>query len=97
MDTIKYDDVSYRNGTPTRSSLSILSWESNAVEDRESIEYTESVYRLMKAYPESLTNAGTAVQYTLAARPGQSRNAPLSASEGSLMEIDKISIDDGVH
>ncbi len=29
-----------------------LLWESNDVEDRESIEYTESVFRLLKAYPD---------------------------------------------
>lgn len=29
-----------------------LLWESNAVEDRESVGYTESIFRLMKAYPE---------------------------------------------
>ena len=33
-----------------------LLWESNAVEDRESIEYTESVFRLLKAYPETVMN-----------------------------------------
>ena len=31
-----------------------LLWESNPVEDRGSIEYTESVFRLLKAYPETL-------------------------------------------
>ena len=29
-----------------------LLWESDVVEDRESIEYTEGVFRLIKAYPE---------------------------------------------
>eukprot|EP00984_Skeletonema_dohrnii_P010716 scaffold4201_cov76-Skeletonema_dohrnii-CCMP3373.AAC.3 len=33
-----------------------LLWESSAVEDRESIEYTESVFRLLTAYPETLMN-----------------------------------------
>jgi len=31
-------------------------WESNEVEDRESVEYTESVFRLLKAYPEMMMN-----------------------------------------
>ena len=33
-------------------------FESDAVEDRENIEYTESVYRLLKAYPEIVTSIG---------------------------------------
>jgi len=33
-----------------------LLWESSEVEDRESNEYTESVFRLLKAYPELMMN-----------------------------------------
>eukprot|EP00984_Skeletonema_dohrnii_P005881 scaffold2079_cov77-Skeletonema_dohrnii-CCMP3373.AAC.2 len=33
-----------------------LLWESNEVEDRGSVEYTESVFRLLAAYPETLMN-----------------------------------------
>jgi ankyrin repeat protein len=33
-----------------------LLWESNEVQDRESIEHTESVFRLLKAYPEIVMN-----------------------------------------
>eukprot|EP00984_Skeletonema_dohrnii_P012842 scaffold5242_cov107-Skeletonema_dohrnii-CCMP3373.AAC.1 len=33
-----------------------LLWESSGVEDRESNEYTESVFRLLKAYPELMMN-----------------------------------------
>ena len=33
-----------------------LLWESNVVEDRESIEYTESVFQLLKAFPETVMN-----------------------------------------
>jgi len=33
-----------------------LLWDSNAVEDRESVTYTESVFRLLKAYPETMMN-----------------------------------------
>ncbi len=36
-----------------------LLWESNSVEDRESVEYTDSVFRLLKAYPETVPNADT--------------------------------------
>ena len=32
-----------------------LLWESNEVSDRESVEYTESVLRLLRAYPETIT------------------------------------------
>ena len=35
-----------------------LLWESDQV-DRESVEYTDSIFRLLKALPETLTNAGT--------------------------------------
>ncbi len=35
-----------------------LLWESDAVEGRESIEYTESVYQLVKAYPETVMSIG---------------------------------------
>ncbi len=54
----KYDavSVSKRNG---HKKLPIdLLWESNEVEERgrESIEYTESVFRLLKAYPETVMN-----------------------------------------
>jgi ankyrin repeat protein len=54
----KYDavSVSMRNG---HKKLPIdLLLESNEVEDRdnESIEYTESVFRLLKAYPETVMN-----------------------------------------
>ena len=34
-----------------------LLWESNAVEDRESEEYTESVFRLLRAYPKTVLNS----------------------------------------
>ena len=36
-----------------------LLWESNEMEDRESIDYTDSIFRLLKAYPETLRNVGT--------------------------------------
>ena len=51
----KYDaaSVSRRN---THGKLPIdLLWESNAVEDRESVEYTGSVFQLVRAYPEMVS------------------------------------------
>ena len=48
-----------------------LLWESKAVEDRESDEYTESVFRLLKAYPETVMNVGLQLQSTLAASHSQ--------------------------
>ena len=57
--------VSKRN---THDKLPIeLLWGSDAVENRESIDYTDSVFRLLKAYPETLGNVGTQLQSTLAA------------------------------
>ena len=44
------------------------------MEDRERVEYMQSVFRLLKAYPESLRNVGTEVQSTFDVRPSQSGN-----------------------
>ena len=51
----KYDaaSVSKRN-TDGKLPIDLL-WESNAVSDRESAEYTGSVFRLVRAYPEMVT------------------------------------------
>ena len=57
----KYDiaSVSKRNA---HDKLPIdLLWESNAVEDRESIEYTGSVFQLMRAYPEMVATRNSMV------------------------------------
>ena len=54
LEKCKAASVSKRNadgGLP----IDVL-WESSAVEDRASLEYTESVFRLLKAYPETLMN-----------------------------------------
>eukprot|EP00984_Skeletonema_dohrnii_P030062 scaffold21178_cov98-Skeletonema_dohrnii-CCMP3373.AAC.2 len=50
----KYDAVSVSKRNDNGSLPIDLLWESNEVEDRESIEYTESVFRLLKAYPEAI-------------------------------------------
>ena len=48
----KYDaaSVSTRN-VDGKLPIDLL-WESNAVEERESVEYTGSIYQLLRAYPE---------------------------------------------
>jgi len=52
----KYDAVSVSKRNAHGKLPIDLLWESNAVEDRESIEYTESVFRLLTAYPEMMMN-----------------------------------------
>ena len=52
----KYDAVSVsKRNAHGKLPIDVL-WESSAVEDRESIEYTESVFRLLRAYPETVMN-----------------------------------------
>eukprot|EP00984_Skeletonema_dohrnii_P005913 scaffold2096_cov107-Skeletonema_dohrnii-CCMP3373.AAC.2 len=48
----KYDAVSVSKRNAQKKLPIDLLFESNMVEDREGIEYTESVFRLLKAYPE---------------------------------------------
>eukprot|EP00985_Skeletonema_marinoi_P018098 scaffold10048_cov66-Skeletonema_marinoi.AAC.6 len=50
----KYGAVSVSKWNAQKKLPIDLLWDSNAVEDRESIEYTESVFRLLKAYPETV-------------------------------------------
>ena len=52
----KYDAVSVSKKTIYNKLPIDLLFESNEVFDRESVEFTESVYRLLKAYPEMLMN-----------------------------------------
>ena len=52
----KYDAVSVSSrNAQNKLPIDILR-ESNSLEDRESVEYTECVFRLLKAYPETLMN-----------------------------------------
>ena len=53
----KYGAVSVSERDTHRKLPIDLLWESNAVEDRESIEYTGSVFQLLKAYPETVMNS----------------------------------------
>eukprot|EP00984_Skeletonema_dohrnii_P017704 scaffold8135_cov127-Skeletonema_dohrnii-CCMP3373.AAC.6 len=52
----KYDAVSVSKRNAQKKLPIDLLWDSNAVEDRDSVEYTESVFRLLKAYPETVMN-----------------------------------------
>ena len=52
----KYDNVSVSKRNADKKLPIDLLWESNEVLDRESIEYTESVFRLLRAYPEMMMN-----------------------------------------
>ena len=47
----KYDAASVSNRNAHGKLPFDLLWESNEVSDRESVEYTESVFRLLRAYP----------------------------------------------
>ena len=52
----KYDAISVSKRNAQNKLPIDLLWESNAVEDRESVEYTDSIFRLLKAYPELIMN-----------------------------------------
>eukprot|EP00984_Skeletonema_dohrnii_P031478 scaffold24019_cov159-Skeletonema_dohrnii-CCMP3373.AAC.3 len=52
----KYDAVSVSKRNAHKKLPIDLLWESNEVEDKESVEYTESVFRLLTAYPETVMN-----------------------------------------
>eukprot|EP00985_Skeletonema_marinoi_P006706 scaffold2911_cov73-Skeletonema_marinoi.AAC.7 len=71
----KFDAVSVSKRNAQKKLPIDLLWESSAVEveDKDSVEYTESVFRLLAAYPETLMNIG--IQKPLSAFnacPGQS-------------------------
>eukprot|EP00985_Skeletonema_marinoi_P006704 scaffold2911_cov73-Skeletonema_marinoi.AAC.5 len=64
------DAVSVSKRNPQKKLPIDLLWESNAVEveeDKESNEYVESVFRLLKAYPETLMNIGMQKQVSVSA------------------------------
>ena len=52
----KYDVISVSKRNANGKLPTHFLWESNVVEDRESIEYTEGIFRLVKAYPETVMN-----------------------------------------
>eukprot|EP00984_Skeletonema_dohrnii_P019435 scaffold9286_cov79-Skeletonema_dohrnii-CCMP3373.AAC.3 len=53
----RYDAISVSKRNADKKLPIDLLWESNEVLDRESIEYTESIFRLLKAYPEMMLNS----------------------------------------
>jgi hypothetical protein len=60
----EFDAVSVSKQNAKKELPIHLLWESSdrVVLDRESIEYTESVFRLLRAYPESLMNIDVQMQ-----------------------------------
>ena len=71
----KYDAVSVSKRNVDGKLPIELLWENNVVEDRESVEYTDSVFRLLRAHPETLTNVGADdVQTALASCSGHIGN-----------------------
>eukprot|EP00986_Skeletonema_menzelii_P010992 scaffold5514_cov139-Skeletonema_menzelii.AAC.1 len=55
----KYDALSVsKQNVHGKLPINLL-WESDAVEDRESVEYTESIFRLLRAYPEMVMTSNT--------------------------------------
>jgi len=57
-----YDAVSVSTRNAQKKLPIDLLWESNKVPDRESVEYTEGVFRLLKAYPETLVNIDSTME-----------------------------------
>ncbi len=52
----KFDAMSVSKRNAQKKLPIDLLWESEAVGDRESIEYTDCVFRLLSAYPETAMN-----------------------------------------
>jgi len=69
----KYDAVSVSTRNAHGKLPIDLLWESNDVLDRDSVEYTESVFRLLKAYPEIVMTTDMQLQSDSVARLSQKR------------------------
>jgi hypothetical protein len=54
----KFDAVSVSKRNADKKLPIDLLFESNEVLDRESVQYTESIFRLLRAYPETVINLG---------------------------------------
>ena len=67
----KYDALSVSKKNAQNMLPIELLWESAAVLDRESIEYTGSIFRLLKAYPEMIMNGSMKQQITSGEGPSQ--------------------------
>eukprot|EP00984_Skeletonema_dohrnii_P030063 scaffold21178_cov98-Skeletonema_dohrnii-CCMP3373.AAC.3 len=63
----KYNAVSVSKRNAQKKLPIDILWESNDVLDRESVEYTGSVFRLLKAYPEAVMNIDMQQQQSAAA------------------------------
>ena len=57
----KYDAVSVSKRNAQNKLPIDLLWESDRVRDREGMEYTESVYRLIRAFPETLMDSSVII------------------------------------
>eukprot|EP00985_Skeletonema_marinoi_P006700 scaffold2911_cov73-Skeletonema_marinoi.AAC.1 len=69
----KYDGVSVSKRNAHGKLPIDLLWESNVVLDRDSVEYTESVFRLLKAYSEMVMTTDMQLQSDSVAHPSQKR------------------------
>ena len=69
----KYDAVSVSKRNAQKKLPIYLLWESNLVPDRESVEYTESIFRLLKAYPEMVMNTDMQKQQSCPSPSGKKR------------------------
>jgi len=69
----KYDGVSVSKRNAHGKLPIDLLWDSNDVLDRDSVEYTESVFRLLKAYPQMIMNTDMQLQSDSVARLSQNR------------------------
>ena len=65
----KFDAVSVSKRNADEKLPIDLLWESDLVSDRESVEYTESVYRLLRAYPDMIMGIDVQVQSASASSP----------------------------
>eukprot|EP00985_Skeletonema_marinoi_P000356 scaffold126_cov142-Skeletonema_marinoi.AAC.12 len=70
----KYDAVSVSKRNAQNKLPIDLLWESNEMLDRESVEYTESVFRLLKAYPETVIDCIVSMKQQIKSEDYPSQN-----------------------
>ncbi len=72
----KFDAVSVSKRNATKKLPIDLLFESNEVLDRESVEFTESIFRLLRAYPETVMNIDMNVKQQSTSKdcPSQNQN-----------------------
>jgi len=76
----KYEPVSVSERNAQKKLPIDLLFESNEVLDRESVEYTESIFRLLRAYPEAVLNNSTHAKQ-------QSSSAAFKSSSGKKRKL----------